>query len=159
MQVKLKHLLCLTILGIFLIMALASDFLEESTNASVNLRPDQCETRPPFTGTLTVTVSQTGSPTGLGWLVEVFLVDQKINDTMNCTSFYQHNFTQQGIASQFGAFVVQTPSFTHDNKGDLWRVEIRGKPLGDSEWRVKQTKVIFYDQTTLSFTVNELPQL
>jgi len=159
MQSKLKHFLCLTIIGIFLYMGFASDFLDESTNASVNLRPDQCETRPPFTGTLTVTVSVGGPESGLGWLIEAFMTDQKINDTINCTGFYQHYITNQGIASGFSAFVVQSPSFTHDNKGDLWRVEVRAKLLGTEDWSFKKTKVIFYDETTLSFTLSELTPL
>ena len=160
MQVKLKHLLCLTALGIFLFMGLASDFLDESTNVSVNIKPGECESRPSFTGKLTVNVTNNGGVIGgPNWLIEVSFVNQKINDTINCTSFYQHNYTQQAIIVSGFSNTFETPTFTHDNKSDLWRIAIQSKFAGTEDWSHKEVKVVFYDQTQLSFNVSTLPPL
>jgi len=160
MQVKTKHLFSLLILGVFLVMALASEFLDESTNTSVGIKPGDCQGRPPFTGKLKVVLQNTGQVLmGPTWLVEINLTDQKINDTINCTSFYQAKIVTQEILSPGFSITYTSPDFTHDNKSDLWRVAVRAKIVGTDDWTNQEVKVAFYDQTMLTFNINTLPHL
>jgi hypothetical protein len=149
-------------IGIFLFMGMTSDeVLDESTNVSVNLKPSDCEARPPFTGVLEVTINNPGPFGGGGstWGYEVFLSNQKINDTIECHSFYRHSIEEEGVLSPGTSDVVMSPSFIHDNKGDLWRVQIRAKPSQDLDWEYGEVKVVFYDQTKVTFTLGSLPPL
>jgi hypothetical protein len=156
MNDRFKIICSILVIGIFIFFAAASDLLDESTNVSIVLKPEDCEVKPEFTGSLKVVVSYTrtdGTPIA-GALGEINLSNQKINDPDNCTSFYRANLGVDFSLNNQGLYTFDTPQYTHDNKGDLWRVEVWIKP--DAARAIpgfRMVKVAFYNTNLLQFNV------
>ncbi|MBK9984037.1 MAG: hypothetical protein IPP15_16990 [Saprospiraceae bacterium] len=159
MNNRYKIFCSILVIGIFIFFAAASDLLDESTNVSIVLKPEDCEVKPVFTGTLKVQVSYTvknGNPIP-GVLGQIILSNQKIDDTDNCTSFYRTSLSADFVLDNNGKYTYETPPYSHDNKGDLWRVEVwlKSDPILNIPG-FRDVKVAFYNTNLLQFNA-QLP--
>ncbi len=156
MKDRFKIICSILVIGLFILFAAASDLLDESTNVSIVLKPEDCEVKPVFTGKLKVLVSYTrknGDPIP-GVLGEITLSNQKIDDSDNCTSFYRATLGADFSLDNNGNYTYETPQYSHDNKGDLWRVEVWVKPeAGRAIPGFRMVKVAFYNTNLLQFNV------
>lgn len=126
LQITLRYVLSFLVIGFFLMITTATNvfnLLISSNNVSVAI--ENCEAKPPVTGTLQinmVALDSLGNPVP-GIDGRLFIVHQKVTSdtcTFDVVFNVTHNFETDanGFASYTG------PDWLHDNSQDLWRVEI-----------------------------------
>jgi hypothetical protein len=130
MRYRLKTILSILTIGLFLLFALASEFLDESTNTTVEV-PD-CKSDGPVSGQLYVEINYVNLendpvPFADGTL---FITHQKVNSD-SCTFEVVLNLVIPFELDAQGKFIYEGPSWTHDNTGDLFRVQVSVPPNKD----------------------------
>ena len=160
MRNKIKPLLSLAAIGLFLLFAIASDLLpQESTNVSVAIR--DCEEKPPVSGTIHVDVLYTvnGIPRA-GVNGEMFLVHQKVNPDTTCSYSLLARQMLAFTTNANGFFTYEGVPFLHDNSEDLYRIEIEMFAVtGTGRRPERQVKVGKYNDSNFQFTFDELTGL
>ncbi|MFZ1677924.1 MAG: hypothetical protein WBP41_20820 [Saprospiraceae bacterium] len=124
MENKLKAILSALCIGLFIVFALASEFLDESSNTQVQL--SNCVEKPSFSGNLSVDIEylyDDGSPND-GAFGRLVITEQLVDDTSGC-----HYITQQRLRVDFttnnqGKYTVTNIPFIHHNAEDLFRIDV-----------------------------------
>jgi len=123
MRNKVKPVLSLFTMGLFLLFGLASFGPDGSTNTTVAIK--NCEDKTPLSGTVTVVVQYVnlnGQPIANATGV-VFVVVQNVKSDGTCTfearSEFHNLFTDAN-----GRFSVSSLNYTFTNSQDLIRVEV-----------------------------------
>jgi hypothetical protein len=153
MQTIMKPLLSLLSIGIFILFALSSDFLDESTNHFITL--DDCEGKPPFTGTLTIAIQYltANSLPVVGAECRINIVHQ-ITDIITCESSVVGEATIERVLDNQGRCSFETASFTHENSIDLFRVDVSVIPKEEdlhTSPTFRDVHYALYNTTTLTF--------
>jgi len=86
-QFKLRPVLCLAAISIFVDFALASEFLDESSNTVIEL--DECQSTTAVSGQLVVKIQYVEDPADGGHGIEdipgtIFITHQAITDSITC---------------------------------------------------------------------------
>ena len=153
MENKMKVFLSIICMAIFIVFAMASEFLDESTNTSVVV--EDCEVKPEFTGTLHIGVQYLDSDNeGVSDArCEINIVHQLIDNT-DCTAHEVSNETKHFFTDNFGRCEFTTETFLHDNSSDLFRVQVQITPDKDDEDYIpfyQAVQVATYSTTDLAF--------
>jgi len=125
MQNKVKPVLSFIVIGIFLLIAIASFGPDTSTNTTVAIK--DCEVKPAVQVQLKITIEldwEDGHNPVTGAFGKLFIVHQKVNPDNTCTFFVESQQTIDFITGQDGTFTFVGNTWTHDNSEDLIRVEV-----------------------------------
>ena len=159
MEGKLKPLMSVISICIFLLLAAASVGPDGSTNTTVAIK--DCESKPEYDGTFSIRIFMVdklgnGIPDAKG---TIYITHQKVKPDNTCTytaTFQTLNFTTNII----GGYVYVGEVFIHDNINDLYRVEVfgdsgvapgGGTPFLFDSWRAATTK--YYNQDLFDFDI------
>ncbi|MGB4847772.1 MAG: hypothetical protein WBP41_07610 [Saprospiraceae bacterium] len=124
MENKIKTILSALCIGLFIVFALASELLDESSNTEVQL--SNCTEEPSISGNLTVDIEYLdydGDPID-GAYGNIFISEQLVDDTSTC-----HYITQRRLETSFttnlqGKFTFTNIAFIHHNEGDIFRIDV-----------------------------------
>ena len=154
MQNRMKPFLSLLCIGLFVLFALGSELLEESTNTLVLV--EDCEEMPPASGTLTISVHYIDSDLqGVeGATVTFFISHQILEEEITCVAKIIDSDIISRSTNEFGRCTYTLPqSFSHTSTADLYRVQIKVSPDPEDEEipEFEETKVAVYNVTSLEF--------
>jgi len=140
------------VIGVFLLIALATDSLsDESTNETVAIT--DCKEKPIATGKVHVEV-RSDLPGHYGMLL---ITQQKVRHDTTCMFDVITNKTVTFNCDDTGLYIYDDDdTWTHDNSEDLWRVEVamRAGSLSGIDLFDRQVQVRKYYQSNFYFTVN-----
>ncbi len=149
MKNKWKSLLSFLVIGLFMMMALASLGPDKSTNTTVAI--SNCQSRPAAQGHLVITIQITDQKgESIGGSGKLFIVHQKVRSDTTCTYDVILSLVHEFTVAYNDTYTYDGPDFIHDNSEDLFRVELilRATQLSDS---YAEVKVIKYAQSTINF--------
>ncbi len=131
MENKLKTILSAICIVVFIVFALASELLEESSNTEVQL--SNCTAEPSFSGTLTVDMEylyKDGSAID-GTYGRIVITEQIVDDTSTCHYITQLRLDTGFTTDENGRYLINNIPFIHHNAEDLFRIDVNF--IGDSE--------------------------
>ena len=149
MQYKLKPILSLITVCLFLIIAVASLGPDASTNTTVAI--SNCEAKPQFAGILTVDISYTnteGQPISEA-AGSIFINHQEVNSNDDCTAT-TFNYVESLYTGPNGKYFYSGFEYFHDNSEDLHRIEVI-IPKNALYTGCRQVQVQKYNSATFNF--------
>ena len=151
----LKSFLSLLTVAFFIWIGYAS-FGSSNTEVSVL----ECVSKPPVTHSLLVRIFLLSSDTMPVALQhgQLFLLHQKITDTLNCQYIVDEELEIDFTVDEFGYYSYTTNLQIHNNSGDLWRAEVCIRDETQA-CIFRKVQVAFYDTDQITFQLNALPPL
>jgi hypothetical protein len=148
MENKMKAILSALCIGLFIVFALASELLDESSNTEVQL--SNCVERPSFSGNLSVDIEYIFDPgfPNDGATGHLIITEQLVDDTSTC-----HYITQQRLSVDFttnvqGKYTVNNIPFIHHNAEDLFRIDVDVPKDRDDDWQgFQEVQVLKYNDS------------
>ncbi len=152
---RIKPVLSFMCIGLFMLIAISSELLDESTNTLILVK--DCEEMPAVTGTLTITVQYLDSYLeGVeDATVNIYITHQILAEEITCIAELVDSRLITLYTNEFGRCSYTLPeSFTHTSTADLFRVQVEVHPHPDDSVYIpyyEETKVAVYNVTDLDF--------